>query len=89
MPSISMFFGIIVYLYFVDNRQHSLPHIHARYQDEEAVLSIVDGVLLDGSLPPAKLKLLQAWVELHRDELLANWTLAVSGQPPFKIDPLR
>ena len=35
------------------------------------------------------MKLLQAWIELHKDELVADWDLAVSGQQPFKIDPLR
>ncbi|MFT5143789.1 MAG: hypothetical protein ACI80V_003565 [Rhodothermales bacterium] len=89
MPAISMFYGIIVYMYFVDYRRHHLPHIHARYQNEEAVVSIPEGALLEGSLPRAKLKLLNAWVELHREELEANWTLAVSALPLFKIEPLR
>lgn len=53
------------------------------------MLSILDGVLLEGSLPRAKMKLVEAWMELHRDELLANWELTVSGQHPFKIDPLK
>jgi len=30
MPVISMFYGIIVSMYFVDNRQHKAPHIHVR-----------------------------------------------------------
>ncbi len=74
---------------FLDNRQHHAPHIHARFQDEEAVIAIQTGDLLDGSLPPAKLRLVLAWVEIHRDELVADWQLASQGQPPFKIDPLR
>lgn len=89
MPSISMFYGIIVYLYFRDNRQHNSPHVHARYQGQEVVVSIPDGEILEGSIPNSKMKLLQAWIELHRDELIANWELAVSGQQPYKIDPLR
>ncbi|MEW6744686.1 MAG: DUF4160 domain-containing protein, partial [Planctomycetota bacterium] len=36
-----------------------------------------------------KMRLLLAWIEIHRDELLADWQLAVNGQHPFKIDPLR
>ena len=89
MPSISMFYGIVVYLYYVDNKQHNLPHIHANYQEHEVVVSIPDGDLLEGSLPKPKMKLLQAWIELHKDELVANWDLAVSGQQPYKIEPLR
>ena len=89
MPAISMFYGIIVYMYFIDNKQHNVPHIHVKYQEHEAVVSIPDGETLEGSLPIPKMKLLQAWIELHKDELVADWELAVSGQHPFKIDPLR
>jgi hypothetical protein len=55
----------------------------------EAVISIPNGELLDGELPPAKMRLVLAWIEIHKDELMADWDLAVSGQQPFKIDPLR
>ncbi len=89
MPTISMFYGIIVYMYFMDNKRHHMPHIHAKYQEDEAVVSIQDGSVLDGDLPHAKMKLLQAWIELHKDELMANWELAVSGQQPYKIEPLK
>jgi Domain of unknown function (DUF4160) len=89
MPVVSMFYGIIVSMYFMDNRRHNRPHIHAKYQGEEAVIAIPDGEVLEGSLPPGKLRLVLAWVEIHRDELVADWQLAVSGQQPFKIEPLR
>ncbi len=89
MPVISMFYGVIVLMYFFDNKQHNHPHIHARYQDEEAVIGIQDGILLAGALPSGKLKLVQAWVEIHREELMADWQLAVEGQEVFKIEPLR
>jgi hypothetical protein len=65
------------------------PHIHAKFQEHEAVVSIPDGDLLEGCLPRSKMKLLQAWIELHKDELVANWDLAVSGQQPYKIEPLK
>ncbi len=48
MPTISMFYGIIVYMYYVDNKQHQIPHIHVKYQEHEAVVSIPDGELLEG-----------------------------------------
>ena len=89
MPVISMFYGLIVSMFFVDRKRHKLPHVHVRYQDEEAVFSIPQGRLLDGSLPKAKVRLVQAWIEIHREELIADWSLAVEGQPVFKIDPLR
>jgi len=89
VPVISMFYGIIVSIYFLDNRRHSRPHIHIRYQDEEAVVAIPDGEVLEGNLPQAKMKLLQAWMVIHRDELVADWQLAAQGQQPYKIEPLR
>lgn len=72
MPVISIFYGIIVLMYYFDNKQHKMPHIHAQYGDEEAVLSIPDGAILRGTLPPAKLKLVQAWIEIHKEELRVN-----------------
>jgi hypothetical protein len=89
MPVISMFYGITVSLYFLDNRRHHRPHIHARYQGEEVVVAIPEGDVLEGGLPPGKMKMLLAWVEIHRDDLMADWLLAVSGEQPFRIEPLR
>ncbi|MBP6635671.1 MAG: DUF4160 domain-containing protein [Paludibacter sp.] len=89
MAIISMFYGIIISMYYLDNKQHNLPHIHVKYQDEEAVISISDGVLLEGSLKTNKMKLVQAWIEIHKDELFANWELAINGETIFKIDPLK
>ncbi|HEY3027637.1 MAG TPA: DUF4160 domain-containing protein [Pyrinomonadaceae bacterium] len=53
------------------------------------MISISDGRVMEGSLRTAKLKLVQAWMEIHQDELMADWTLAVNGQQVFKIEPLR
>ncbi|NOT01590.1 MAG: DUF4160 domain-containing protein [Phycisphaerales bacterium] len=89
MPVISMFYGVVVSMYFLDNRRHHRPHIHVKYQDHEAVIAIPDGEILEGVLPRGKMRLVQAWVEIHNDELMADWNLAVSGQHPFKIEPLR
>ena len=88
MPIISMFYGIIIRLYLIDNKHHHLPHIHAKYAEFEASIGIGDGEPLAGTLPHKQLRLVQAWIELHRDELIADWELAVSGETPYKIDPL-
>ena len=84
-----MFYGIIVQLYFFDNERHNLPHIHIRYGEFTASIAIETGELLAGDFPAWQLKLVQAWIEIHRDELMANWTLAIEGNTPFKIEPLR
>lgn len=76
-------------MYFLDNKQHNLPHIHVKYQDNEIVISIPDGQVLQGNIPSAKMKLLSAWIEIHKEDLMESWELAVSGQHPKKIDPLR
>ena len=89
MPAISMFYGIIVYMYFMDNKQHNIPHIYVKYQEHEVIVAIPDGEVLEGAIPNAKMKLLQAWIELHKYVLVADWQLAVSGQQPYKIEPLR
>ncbi|WP_414040089.1 DUF4160 domain-containing protein [Acidithiobacillus sp. M4-SHS-6] len=78
-----------IYLYFFDDERHQLPHIHAKYQGQDASFSILDGSLLSGGLPQPKVRMVQAWIEIHREDLQADWDLAVNGQTPFPIDPLR
>ena len=89
MPTISMFYGILVLMFFRDNRRHHLPHIHVRYQGEEAAIALIDGNILDGKLPPTQLKMVQAWIEIHQEELFVDWELAVNGDEPFRIAPLQ
>ena len=89
MPVISMFYGIIVMMYYFDNRRHHEPHIHVEFSGEEAVISIPDGEVIEGSIRSNKLKLVQAWIEIHQDDLMADWKLAINGQPVFKIEPLK
>ena len=89
MPVISMFYGLIVMMYYLDTKQHKHPHIHVKYGEYEIVLRIPDGEVLEGDLPGGKLKLVKAWIEIHQDELMANWELASKGSEVFKIDPLK
>jgi hypothetical protein len=89
MAVIAMFYGIIISMYYFDNQRHHLPHIHVKYQEQEAVLTIPDGDVLEGALKPNKMKLVQAWIEIHKDDLLADWELAIKGESIFKIDPLK
>ncbi len=88
MPTISMFYGILVSMYFRDDERHGKPHIHAKYQNHKVAVSIPEGDVLAGSFPPAKMRLLLAWIELRQDELMADWELAVNGEEPYKIKPL-
>jgi hypothetical protein len=88
MPTISMFFGIVIRMY-CDKAEHNPPHFHAYYQDRSATVDINSCEILTGSLPPKQTKLILAWAELHKEELLADWQLAANGELPFKIEPLR
>ncbi len=89
MPAISMFYGIIIYMYFFDTKRHNLPHIHARYQEYEVIIEIPEGKVLEGEIPGNKLKLILAWIEIHKEELMANWELASTGEMVFKIEGLK
>ena len=89
MPTISMFYGLIIRMYYFDNQQHNKPHIHVHYQDDSAVYEIPNGEVLGGTLPAAKHKLVLAWIEIHQEDLMADWQLAIAGEPVFKIDPLK
>jgi hypothetical protein len=76
-------------MYFMDTKQHHMPHIHAMYQGFEAVYSIETAELLDGKFPVRQARLVQAWIELRREELIADWSLAVKGHPVERVEPLR
>ena len=74
-------------MYYLDTKQHKWPHV--KYGEQEAVYKIPTGELLEGSLPPNKEKLVQAWIEIHHEDLMANWQLAATGNKVFTIDPLK
>ena len=89
MPTLSMFYGILIRMYFFDAEQHHLPHVHAQYQGQHAQFAIDGGDVLSGGLPRAQTRLVQAWIEIHQDELDAAWNMAVKGFRPGKIAPLK
>ncbi|MDE0190616.1 MAG: DUF4160 domain-containing protein [Gammaproteobacteria bacterium] len=84
-----MFYGIVVYIYFMDNKQHRLPHLDAKHQDHEAIVSILEGDVLDVGLARSKMRTLLGLDRASQGAAPADWELAASGESPFKIDPLR
>lgn len=72
-------------MHYFDNQQHNSPHIHVVYQEDKAVIEIPSGTILDGKLPPAKMKLISAWIELRQEELKADWQLALNGNQCLKL----
>lgn len=85
MPILSMFYGIIIRMYYED---HQPPHFHAYYGDYEAVFDF-SGELIQGEMPKKQQKLIDAWCVIHSDELIANWKLSQENESVFKIEPLK
>lgn len=85
MPEISRFLGIVIAMYYND---HSPPHFHARYGDSEIRVNIEDGEIISGEFPRRAQRLVLEWLELHRSELLEDWSLAQDRKPLKKIEPL-
>lgn len=67
---------------------HQLPHFHAYYQNDVAVIGLDPVELIDGELPRRQRRLVEAWAELHQSELIADWARLQAGQSPLPIDPL-
>ncbi len=86
MPTICMFRGIKIYINWND---HMPPHFHAKYGNDEVIVSINDIEVLDGSMPNKQLKMLLGWAAFHQDELIENWNLAEAKQELFTIEPLK
>jgi len=68
---------------------HDRFRLCQRYQGKKASVAIDDGRLLAGDFPPRQLRMVQVWIDIHRDELMADWELAVAGDEPFRIAPLQ
>ena len=75
-------------MYKENSGKHHKPHIHVEFSGDKAAIAL-DGEVLEGSIPSTKMKLVEAWIEIHRDDLEANWKLLSSGEEYFKIDPLK
>ena len=89
MPELARFYGIVIRMFVETGGPHHRPHFHAYYQDHAAAFAIDNLDCLGGGLPTAQRRLVEAWAEIHRDELQHDWTLVQSSQPPLKIEPLR
>lgn len=88
MPEISRFFGVIVSMYWEAGGQHQVPHFHVRFGEYRASYGIEPIAQLAGALPIRQQRLVEAWGELHKDELMENWHLLQQGRRPFRIKGL-
>ena len=87
MPSISMFYGIVITMYN-NGSEHNPPHFHAKYAEYNAVFNL-EGDLMTGDFPAKQTHLIKAWALIHSDELLANWNLCMEQQQLYPIEPLK
>jgi len=88
MPELSRFFGVIIRMYIETGGPHHLPHFQAYYQDDVAVIGLEPVELIAGSLPRRQRRLVEAWAELHQQELPRIGFVCKAGQPPLRIAPL-
>jgi hypothetical protein len=72
MPELSRFFGIIIRMFVETGGQHHRAHFHAFYQEHAAVFAIDTIECLSGSLPKPQQRLVEAWVEIHRQRVAAR-----------------
>ena len=85
MPVISIFFGILIEMFW---NEHAPPHFHAKYAEHQATFDIRNLELMEGFMPRRTKNLILDWAELHQNELLVNWELCRDNRHPNKIAPL-
>jgi Domain of unknown function (DUF4160) len=86
MPTLSMFYGIVIQMFW---QEHPPPHFHALYAEHEALIDIQTLKVIEGSLPRRALALVLQWARAHRAEPMEDWNLCRQRQPPRTIEPLR
>lgn len=89
MPELARFYGLVIRMFTEAGERHHHPHFHVVSARGEAVFAIDDLAILAGALPPRERRLVEAWVELHRIELLENWSRLQAGGTVAPIEPLR
>ena len=89
MPELSRFFGIIIRMFDEIGGPHHRPHFHAYYQDDVAIFGIDPVELIAGKLLRRQRRLVEAWAELHQEELMVAWDRLQAGRPPQAIEPLK
>jgi hypothetical protein len=85
MPTISMFYGILIKMFFDD---HAPPHFHAEYGEYELVIAINPIKIVNGDAPKRVKSMVLEWTALHQEELLKDWELCKNMQSPLPIEPL-
>ncbi len=88
LPIISQFYGIIISMFFNDIDKHHKPHIHVQYGEFNCTFDF-EGNILSGKIPNKQRKLVEAWIELRKDDLNVLWKIVQDGSGSFYIEPLK
>ncbi len=86
MPTLSVFYGVVIQMFWHD---HAPPHFHAVYAEYEALVDIRNLTVIEGNLPNRALSMVIEWANQHQQELLEDWELCSTMQTPRKIEPLK
>ncbi len=85
MPELSRFLGITIYMYF---NEHNPPHFHAEYNEFKAAFSIETAGIIKGKLPPRVTSLVVEWAQIHKNELMSDWSSIRDTGSYQRISPL-
>ena len=88
MPELSRFFGIVIRMYMEIGGPHHMPHFHAYSGEDVGIFGLDPVELIAGTLSRRARRLVEAWAELHREELVEDWRRLQSGEGPLPIEPL-
>lgn len=88
LPIISQFYGIIISMFFNDIDKHHLPHIHVQYAEYRCTFDF-EGNILSGKIPNKQRKLVEAWIEIRKEDLITLWNMLQDGNGCFTIEPLK
>ena len=89
MPELSRFFGIIIRMYSEPGGQHHLPHFHAHFDKRSALFTLDPVGIIGGEIPIRQRRFVEAWAEIHKEELVQAWISLQHGEIPSSIDPLK
>ena len=74
-------------MFFSEPEKHNLPYLHARYNGIKATYDL-ESNKINGEMPSKQDKLIQAWIQIHKEELNSLWILMREENKYFKIKPL-
>lgn len=78
MPTISIFYGILIQMFWDD---HAPPHFHALFAEYEVIVNIKTLKVMRGEMPRWALSLVLEWVNEHRDEFVEDRKRCTQSQP--------